>query len=206
MIWLDLTLFREEEVWNIDSIINMAFLKLLHSPASPGISTGNSRIDLNLHEQIADGTHDFSGDLQPNFICYSTLIDGLCQDGLIDKAKELAGKWEEAKAMFQEMVDHGLEPSVVTFTVLINALAKMRKGKEAKEQLLLMIQSGRMPDVVTYSSLMDCIYREGNIEELKEIFVSMDRIGMTANIVTYNILIKGLCKHGMIHEANEEYR
>ncbi|CAM8954714.1 unnamed protein product [Rhodiola kirilowii] len=196
-------------------------------------STGNSRIALNLHEQISDGTHDLSGDLQLDSICYSTLIDGLCKDGLIviDKATELflemrnreispnvitynivigglcrAGKWEEAQAMFHEMLDHGLEPDVVTFNVLINALAKMGKSKESKELFSLMIQSGQMPNVVTYNSLMDCFYREGNIEELKEVFVSMDRKGITPSIVTYNILIKGYCKHGMIHEANEEYR
>ncbi|CAM8901649.1 unnamed protein product [Rhodiola kirilowii] len=194
-------------------------------------STGNSRIALNLHEQIADGTHELSGDLQLNLICYNTLIDGLCKDGLIDKAKELflemkkkdvspdvitynividglcrAGKWEEAQAMFHEMLDQGLEPGVVTFTVLINALAKMRKNKQAKELFSLMIQSGQMPTVVTYSSMMDCFYREGNIQELKEVFVFMDRNGITPNVVTYNILIKGYCKHGMIHEAIDEYR
>ncbi|CAM8901608.1 unnamed protein product [Rhodiola kirilowii] len=194
-------------------------------------STGNSRIAFNLHEQIADGTHDLSRVLQMNFICYSTLIDGLCKDGLTDKAKELflemkkkeispdvitynividglckAGKWEEAQALFHEMLDHGLEPSVVTFNVLINALAKMGKSKEAKELFLLMIQGGQMPDMVTYNSLMDCIYNEGNIEEVKEFFVSMDKKGVAPNVVSYNILIKGYCKHGMIHEANEEYR
>ncbi|CAM8907124.1 unnamed protein product [Rhodiola kirilowii] len=193
-------------------------------------STGNSRIALNLHVQIADGTHDLSGVLQINCICYNTLIDGLCKDGLIDRAMELflemkkeispdvitytmvidglcrAGKLEEAQAMYGEMLHHGLEPSVVTFSVLINALAKMGKGKEARELFLQMIQSGKMPDVVTYNTLMDCIYNEGNIEELKEVFVSMDKKGITASVVSYNILIKGYCKHGMIHEAYEEYR
>ncbi|CAM8899266.1 unnamed protein product [Rhodiola kirilowii] len=194
-------------------------------------STGNSRIALNLHERIADGTHVFSGDLQLDLICYNTLIDGLCKDGLIDKAKELflemnkkdvspdvityniviggmcrAGMWEESQAMYHEMLDQGLSPSIVTFNVLINALAKMGKGKEANELFLLMIQSGQMPSVVTYNSLMDCMYREGNIEELKEVFISMDRRGITPDVVSYSILIKGYCKHGMIHEANEAYR
>ncbi|CAM8907128.1 unnamed protein product [Rhodiola kirilowii] len=194
-------------------------------------SSGNSRIALNLHEQIADGTHDLCRVLQLDSICYNTLIDGLCKDGLIDKAKELflemkkkdicpnvitytmvidglcrAGKWEEAQAMFHEMLDQGLSPDIVTFSVLINALAKMGKGKEARELFLLMIQSGKMPDVVTYNTLMDCIYNEGNIEELKEFFISMDKKGITASVVSYNILIKGYCKHGMIHEANEEYQ
>ncbi|CAM8907125.1 unnamed protein product [Rhodiola kirilowii] len=196
-------------------------------------SSGNSRIALNLHEQIVDGTHDLSGVLQRNSICYNynTLIDGLCKDGLIDKAKELflemkkkdispnvityniligglcrAGKWEEAQAMSHTMLDQGLEPSVVTFNVLINAIAKMGKGKEARELFLLMIQTGQMPNVVTYNTLMDCIYNEGNIEELKEFFVSMDKNGIMPNVVSYTILIKAYCKHGMIHEANEEYR
>ncbi|CAM8901559.1 unnamed protein product [Rhodiola kirilowii] len=194
-------------------------------------STGNSRIALNLHEQIADGTHDLSGVLQMNFICYGTLIDGLCKDGLIDKAKELflemkkkdispnvitytvvidglnrAGKWEEAQAMFHEMLDQGLSPDVFTFNVLINALAKMGKCKEAIELLIFMIQGGQMPDVVTYNTLMDGIYNEGNVEDLKEFFVSMDKKGIALDVVSYNILIKGYCKHGMIHEANEEYR
>ncbi|CAM8899379.1 unnamed protein product [Rhodiola kirilowii] len=193
--------------------------------------TGNSRIALNLHEQIADGTHDLSGDLQLDARCYNTLIDGLCKDGLIDKANELllemrkkdispdvitynividglhrAGKWEESQAMFREMLDQGLSPSVVTYNVLINALAKMGKSKEAKELFSLMLQSGQMPTVVTYNSLMDCFYREGNIEELKEVFVFMGRKGITANVVTYNILIKGYCKLGMIDEANAECR
>ncbi|CAM8901613.1 unnamed protein product [Rhodiola kirilowii] len=107
------------------------------------------------------------------------------------------------------MLDQGLSPDIVTFTVLINALAKMGKGKEARELFLLMIQSGKMPDVVTYNTLMDCIYNEGNIEELKEVFVSMDKKGITASVVSYNILIKGYCKHegmflkGMESEAIE---
>ncbi|KAL9666758.1 hypothetical protein QQ045_001097 [Rhodiola kirilowii] len=106
-------------------------------------------------------------EISPDVITYNIVFGGLCR----------AGKWEEAKAMCREMLDHGLEPDVVTFSVLINnALAMMGESKEAKEPFLIMIQSGQMPNVVTYNSLMDSFYMEGKIEELKFSFPWTKRV------------------------------
>ncbi|CAM8899090.1 unnamed protein product [Rhodiola kirilowii] len=162
--------------------------------------TGNSRIALNLHEQIVDGTHDLSGDLQLETRCYNTLIDGLCKDGLIDKANELflemrkkdvrpdvitytividglsrAGKWEEAKALFHEMLDHALEPDVVTFNMLINALAKMGKR----------------------------FCKLGMIDEANAEYRRMIQNRVKPTIITINALLEGMLLKGMVSEAIE---
>lgn len=39
------------------------------------------------------------------------------------------GEWEEAKGLFIEMMDQGVEPNVITFSVLIDVLFKAGKIK-----------------------------------------------------------------------------
>lgn len=60
------------------------------------------------------------GGIYPDVVIYSSLIHGFCY----------GGKWEEAKGLFNEMVDQGVQPNLVTFNVLIDFLCKEGKMKE----------------------------------------------------------------------------
>lgn len=51
--------------------------------------SGNTTALLKLHEELVNGTGEFGVICHLNVISYSSIINGLCKDGLVDKAKEL---------------------------------------------------------------------------------------------------------------------
>ncbi|XP_031278089.1 pentatricopeptide repeat-containing protein At1g62720-like [Pistacia vera] len=106
-----------------------------------------------------------------NFVTYNTIIDGLCKDGLIEKARQLllemkgsrispnavtyttlihglccVSDWEKGKSLFIVMMNQGVQPFVMTFNVVINELCQRGKLDEANRLLELMIQRGRIGD------------------------------------------------------------
>ncbi|KDO38704.1 hypothetical protein CISIN_1g047518mg, partial [Citrus sinensis] len=139
---------------------------------------------------------------KPDAITYNTIIDGLCKQGFVDKAKELflkmkdknvkpnvvtytsvirgfcyANDWNEAKRLFIEMMDQGVQPNVVTFNVIMDELCKNGKMDEASSLLDLMIQHGVRPDAFTYNTLLDGFCLTGRVNHAKELFVSMESMG-----------------------------
>ncbi|KAK2635996.1 hypothetical protein Ddye_030788 [Dipteronia dyeriana] len=66
---------------------------------------------------------------RPNIVCYNSLIDGLCKDGLINKAEEL----------LLEMKRMGFGPDVVSYTSLIHCLCCGSKWEEAKDLIVEMV-------------------------------------------------------------------
>lgn len=229
--------FLKGSVWRIGLVRQWGCLRLwsnwvvnLMGLCSMGY-VGNTGVALKLHEEMVNGNGGFGSGFKLNLVCYNIVIDSLCKDGLLDKAKGLfkemsergicpdvvlyssiidgcfrAGKWEEAKGLFNEMVDQGIWPNTVTFNVLIDALCKEGKATEANVLLELMIQRGEKPDAITYNSLMDGFCLEGRIDNAWELFASMTRKGHECNVVGYNILMNGYYKSGRIEEAMKLYR
>ena len=75
------------------------------------------------------------------------MIDGLCQEGLFDEAKELLVRMEEC----------GCVPNVVTYNVVVQGFLK---GSQYNEALLLMekmVGRGFSPDASTISMLKDIL-------------------------------------------------
>ncbi|KAK4402258.1 hypothetical protein Sango_0966500, partial [Sesamum angolense] len=62
------------------------------------------------------------GSCMPDTYIYSTLINGLCKDKLIDPAVKL----------FYEMLEKGVVPDVVTYTSLLHGLCSLSRLQEAK--------------------------------------------------------------------------
>ncbi|KAK4858823.1 hypothetical protein QYF36_022628 [Acer negundo] len=114
--------------------------------------TRNTSAALKLHEQTVKGNGENGVICRPNIVSYNSMIDGLCKDGLINKAKELLsemkgmrisldvvsytslihglcywGKWEDTKDLFAEMRDQRVQHDVVTINVIIDELCKNDK-------------------------------------------------------------------------------
>ncbi|GMP63119.1 hypothetical protein CsSME_00024939 [Camellia sinensis var. sinensis] len=124
------------------------------------------------------------GTCKPNIIVYTTIIDSLCKDRMVDVALKLFtemnekgifsnvvtynslihglcnfGRWKEAIGMFRQKLDaSSINPNVCTFNVLVDALTKEGMTKEAEGVLEVMIQRRVDPDVVTYNTLMDGLF------------------------------------------------
>ncbi|KAL0327672.1 UNVERIFIED_CONTAM: Pentatricopeptide repeat-containing protein, chloroplastic [Sesamum angustifolium] len=87
-----------------------------------------------------------------------------------------ANEPEKSYELKKRMVDCGVKPTLVTYSVLINGLMKLEKFDE-----------------------VDCILKE-MLDALKLYYMLQDK-GFAANKVTSNALILGLCKVGKMHEA-----
>ncbi|KAH9724765.1 putative pentatricopeptide repeat-containing protein [Citrus sinensis] len=188
--------------------------------------TGNLSVALRLHKKMVSGDYENGLISKTNIFSYSIIIDSLCKEGLVDKAKELflemkgrginpavvvcttlihgfccAGNWEEVNGLFIEMLDLGPRPNLLTFNVMIDCLCKGGKINEANGLLELMIQRGLNPDRFTYNSLMDGYCLVGRIDTAREIFLSMHSKGCKHTVVSYNILINGYCKILNVEES-----
>ncbi|XP_031257988.1 putative pentatricopeptide repeat-containing protein At3g16710, mitochondrial [Pistacia vera] len=129
--------------------------------------TGNTSIVLRLHEEMVAGNGEGVVICKPDIVSYGSIIDGLCKDGLVDKAKELflemkgktikpdvvvfnsliygccfVGNLEEAKGLFVEMADQGLQPNLLAYNTMVSGFCKERKIEEANWLLELIIQRG----------------------------------------------------------------
>ena len=85
----------------------------------------------------------------PNIVIYSTIIDSLSKDGLINEAVNL----------FSEMQVKGIRPNVVTYTSLIRGMCTLGRWKEAEDMLSEMMAKNLIPQVPTYNMLIICIVR-----------------------------------------------
>ncbi|KAL9358769.1 hypothetical protein Peur_046892 [Populus x canadensis] len=115
-------------------------------------------VAVKFHEEMLSGNGKFGIYCKPNLVCYGSIIDGLCKDGLAEKAKEL----------FLEMKGRAICPDVVLYSLLMHGLCSMDEWEEAKDMLCqswkmkesselfeLMAQRGIEPDGFTYSTLID---------------------------------------------------
>ena len=65
-----------------------------------------------------------------------------------------------------DMVQRGLAPGVLTFSILINRFSKLGQLEDAKSVFEAMIASGFTPDVYVYDSLLKGFYSRGEKEEI----------------------------------------
>ncbi|CAN1794771.1 Pentatricopeptide repeat-containing protein At5g55840 [Linum perenne] len=126
-------------------------------------------------------------------IAYTTMIDGLCQNGLMDEAVQL----------LNGMVKEGADPDIITFSVLINGFCRVGKFKCAKEVACRMYRVGIKPNNVVYATLVYHYCRTGNITQAFRVYAAMNYDGHNANPFVCNILASSLSRSGMLQEAKE---
>lgn len=93
------------------------------------------------------------GKCKPNTVVYSTIIDSLCKDKILDEALDL----------FTEMIDKGISPNVITCSFFIQGLCNNGKWKEVENLWVRMIDLIISPNVYTYNMVVDALCNEGKI-------------------------------------------
>ncbi|KAL5999270.1 hypothetical protein ACLOJK_040720 [Asimina triloba] len=122
---------------------------------------------------------------------YSLLVKALCR----------AGRLEEAQAMEDEMVAHGLAIDEYIYGSLIHGLLHGGRSEEALEKIESMKQSGIAPTIHVYTSLMVHFFREKQIGKALEMYNKMREDGCKPTVVTYSALIRGYMADGRTSEA-----
>ncbi|KAF3784227.1 Pentatricopeptide repeat-containing protein [Nymphaea thermarum] len=138
---------------------------------------------------LVDGSY---GDkCHPDVVTYSTLIDGLLK----------AGKFDEAKQKFVEMMDNGIVPDRVIYDTFIDGFAKHGKVSAAHQVLIEMEINGCDPSVRSYNSLMWGLASKGKVMEIRSLINNMKNGKLLPDAFSYNCLIKSLCEGGKVMEA-----
>ncbi|KAK3254127.1 hypothetical protein CYMTET_36650 [Cymbomonas tetramitiformis] len=116
------------------------------------------------------------------------------------------GRVAEAFELVEEMKSGGLDPTVHTYTHLINACAKAKDIDRAWGAYEDMQAAGLQGDVVTYSSLMDVCAKAGNLAMARHVLEGMRAARVEANPTTYSSLINAHVKSGDVEAALEAFQ
>ncbi|MBA0584062.1 hypothetical protein Gorai_014895, partial [Gossypium raimondii] len=145
------------------------------------------------------------------------LVSRLCRSGKTNQAWNVLHELLTLRAPLETppFDENDIQPSVVTFVILINQLSDViiyntvidglcKVGRQ-EEGLRLMDRmrsmKGLAPNVFTYNCLIDGLCKCGDVEKGKELFDQMNEVGVSPNVITHNILVDGMCRHGRINGA-----
>ncbi|XP_031257991.1 pentatricopeptide repeat-containing protein At1g12300, mitochondrial-like [Pistacia vera] len=117
--------------------------------------TGNTSVVLRLHEEMVAGNGEGGVICKPDIISYGSIIDGLCKDGLVDKAKEY----------FLEMKGKRIKPDVVVFNSLIYGWCFVGNLEEAKGLFVEMADQGLQPNLLTYNTMATKKFSEDKVKQ-----------------------------------------
>ncbi|GFZ03565.1 pentatricopeptide repeat (PPR) superfamily protein [Actinidia rufa] len=140
------------------------------------------------------------------------------------------GNMEKALKVCSQMTEKGIQPNVLTFSILlIDGYCKIRKMDAAMGMHTEMVIKGLVPDVVTYTALIDGHFKDvvlidglckdGRTNDAIKLFLEEtnavpiggetdygDSNSYTPNHVMYTALIQALCKDGKIFKASKFFR
>lgn len=77
--------------------------------------------------------------------------------------------------VFQEMSEAGVEPDMVTYNTVINALARCGRVQEATDHVRAMKDQGLSPDVVTFGTLIHACAQSSRREAALALFAELVR-------------------------------
>ncbi|KAL5568396.1 hypothetical protein UlMin_024971 [Ulmus minor] len=124
-----------------------------------------------------------------NAACISLFIQKYCTQGNPESG------WK----LLLEMKNYGVQPDVVSFTIIINTLCKMSCLIEATSLLFKMTQLDILPDPVLISAVIDGHCKLGHTEEAISLLKFFNR---PLNIFMYNSFISKLCSDGNMVKAS----
>ncbi|KAG2623031.1 hypothetical protein PVAP13_3KG030300, partial [Panicum virgatum] len=113
-----------------------------------------------------------------------------------------AARWDDICAVHVEMLQLGIEPSIVTYNTLLDSFLK--EGREDKVAMVLKVMetwgTGCLPNDVTYNVVISWLTRKGDLGEAVEL-VDWMRLSKKASSFTYNPLIIGLLERGFLKKV-----
>ncbi|XP_010688663.1 putative pentatricopeptide repeat-containing protein At5g08310, mitochondrial [Beta vulgaris subsp. vulgaris] len=121
----------------------------------------------------------------------TTLVKQLCRHG----------RAVEASTFLAKMVEEGLVPHLIPYSVAIDGFFKLRKVDCALELFHNIYSRGYRPDVVAYNILINGLCKASRMSEAENMLKEMLAQGLVPSTVTYNSLIDGWCKNGNIDQA-----
>ncbi|CAH1445567.1 unnamed protein product [Lactuca virosa] len=120
-----------------------------------------------------------------------------------------ANKPAEAVVHLSMMKEAGIEPNVLHFTNLIDALSRAGnmdawgQFEKAEEMFSDMFDNGKIPNVYTYNTMIRGLCMAGKFEYACLMLKEMESRGCNPNFLVYKTLVSFLKNAGKVFEANE---
>uniref|UniRef100_A0A7S4PKN5 PDZ domain-containing protein n=2 Tax=Guillardia theta TaxID=55529 RepID=A0A7S4PKN5_GUITH len=87
-----------------------------------------------------------------------------------------------------------LQPTGVSFNIMVNAYARRRKVEKAFKMLLEMRRAGCKPDQITYTTLVKACVAAGQFDRAERLLGEMEELGIPPNAYSYNCILYGLAQ------------
>lgn len=110
---------------------------------------------------------------------------------------------EEARSFYDEMIQLGCRPDIVTYNTLLDALCKGMDMREAFKIVDEMRENECYPDVKTYTVLIGGLGLIGQHDRACKLLKEMTEYGCYPDAAVYNAIIKNFC---MARKLSEGYR
>ncbi|CAA7058602.1 unnamed protein product [Microthlaspi erraticum] len=130
----------------------------------------------------------FRMEIKSNLHTYNVMINVLCKEGKLKRAKEMLGIMES----------FGIRPNVVTYNTLAQGYSLKGRVDGARMVINEMKAKGFQPDLQTYNPILSWMCSEGRASEVLR---EMKEMGLVLDSVSYNILIRGCSKIGDLETA-----
>ncbi|KAJ7536765.1 hypothetical protein O6H91_12G081100 [Diphasiastrum complanatum] len=136
---------------------------------------------------IEDARLVFNNIRQRDVVSWNAMIAGYAQHGL--------GK--EALDLYEQMKQEGVQPTYVTYVVLLKACASITALKQGMQLHLDIIKSGFQFDLTVGNTLVDMYAKCGRIKDAHQVLNNMHE----RDVVSWNAIIAGYAQQGLGKEV-----
>ncbi|KAK7307427.1 hypothetical protein VNO77_40479 [Canavalia gladiata] len=131
------------------------------------------------------------GKLFPRAVDRSLRILEHCKEGTI----------EDAKSVYNQMIDEGGIPSILVYNSLVHEFSQEGSVREAVELMNEMIANNCFPIPSTFNAIIAAFCRQGKVESALKLVEDITSRGCVPNTETYSPLIDVLCRKGDLQKA-----
>ncbi|KAL5699054.1 hypothetical protein ACHQM5_030008 [Ranunculus cassubicifolius] len=100
---------------------------------------------------------------------------------------------EEAEGFFQEMLELGVKPDIVSYNCLVDVYCKGREVDKALKVMEKMRDEEITPDVYTYTSIIGGLGLVGQPDKARDVLTEMREYGCIPDAAAYNAVIRNFC-------------
>ncbi|TVU12202.1 hypothetical protein EJB05_45835, partial [Eragrostis curvula] len=119
-----------------------------------------------------------------------------------------SGRFDDVRQLLDAMRERGIEPDLVSFNTLINAMAKSgcSAAGVALDLLAQVREAGLRPDVITYNTLISACSQSSNLDDAVAVFEEMVASECRPDLWTYNAMLSVHGRCGKVQEAERLFK
>nr|KJB79826.1 hypothetical protein B456_013G071200 [Gossypium raimondii] len=158
--------------------------------------------NINVYTTLIKGKHHYAtvvylcGKMEPrrlerDDVTFNIWIDAYYKLRRLDYGLSVWGK----------MMKLGFQPTLLTFSTMINGFCIEGKFSDAFRLVGEMIETGKVPNINIYTTLIKGFHIIGDIDRVVKLLKMLEERGNNPNVITYNIDIDSFYKKGLLTQG-----